>query len=151
MVDGSWYPISHERLAISHQPSAMAAKALRFWRRRGSLRVEALDHVGGEVQTRCGPRDAGLPRIEDEVEPFLGRERIDDRRQLLDEVVLHFLLQLVYFRLCVLLEALRVLLLALDFLFELGPCRLVHHAAAGLQLLLVRLQLLGLVAVLVLL
>src|SRR5262245_6132605 len=150
MAYGRWYSIRHG--PFSHQPSALShvVAVLRFWC-GAAFCVEALDHVRREVETRRGPRDAGLSRVEYEVESLLRGERIDDRRQLLHEVVLHFLLQLVDLRLSVLLEALGVLLLPLDFLLELRPCRLVHHAAAGLELLLVRLQLLGLFAVLVLL
>src|SRR5207248_9769579 len=78
-----------------------------------------------------------------ELQPLLGGELIDDRRQLLHELVLHFLLQLLHFGLRVLLEALAVFLLPLDLLLELRACRIVHHAAARLELLLVRLQLFG--------
>src|SRR3954453_13594011 len=134
--------------ALSPQPLTATAAALRLWRRAAFRRVELLDDLGREVETGCRPRDAGLSRVEHEVQALFRRELIADRRHLLHEVVLPFLLQLVDLGLRVLLEALGLLLLPLDFLPELPARRLVHDAAAGLQLLLVRLELLGSVGVL---
>src|SRR5207237_5901545 len=82
-------------------------------------------------------RQPGFPGVEDEVESFFVGELVDDRRQLLDELVLNFLLQLLDFGLRVLLETLHVDLLLLDILLELRARRVVEHAAAGLQLLLI--------------
>src|SRR5262252_5057011 len=114
---GRWSMRVPSTINHGHQPSAIShvGEALRFWSRRGRFAgVQTLDHVGREVEAGRGPGDARLARVEHEVEPLLRRERVDDRRQLLHEVVLYFLLQLVDLGLRVLLEALGLLLLPLD-------------------------------------
>src|SRR4051812_16051605 len=150
MVDGhgSPYRHCHRPLPSTFSLQPLTAAALRLWCRAAFIAVELLDDLGREVEAGRRPRDARLSRVEHEVQALFRGELVEDRRHLLDEVVLHFLLQLVDLGLRILLEALGFLLLPLDFLLELAARRLVHHAAAGLQLLLVRLELLGLVGVL---
>ena len=105
--------------------------------------VELLDDVGGDVETRSGQARPASGALKRSADPFR-RDLLDDRLHLLHEVVVHFLLDLVDLGLRVLLEALALSLLALDFLLELRARRFIHHAAARLQLGLVVLQLLGL-------
>src|SRR4051812_17661299 len=150
MVDGhgSPYRHCHRPLPSTFSLQPIDTAALRLWRRAAFIAVELLDDLRREVEAGRRPRDAGLSRVEHEVQAFFRGGLVEDGRHLLHEVVLHFLLQLVDLGLRILLEALGFLRLPLDFLLELAARRLVHHAAAGLQLLLVRLELLGLVGVL---
>ena len=71
---------------------------------RGRRRVEALDHVVGEVERRVGPHDARVVLAEQDCEPPLGDDLLDDRAAAGLEAVLEVLLELLHFLLRVLRE-----------------------------------------------
>src|SRR5437870_5277664 len=115
-----------------NQQSSISNVGLLFgWARRlRGRRVELLDGVAGQVEAWFGPDDTGVGGAKEDLEPLFLRELFEDREQSLLEFVLQLLLQLVDFGLRVLLEALALALLPLDFLLELRPRLLVHQRAA---------------------
>src|SRR5207253_1281127 len=97
------------------------------------------------------PCESGFLGIEKDLEPALACHLAEDRGDPLDELGLELLLQLVQLGLCILLEALTLDLLSLDFLLELAAGRVTHDAAARRELVLIRLELLRLLSAFVLL
>src|SRR5512132_4115819 len=83
-------------------------------------RVEALDHFLGEIETRVGPDDARVAAAENHLQATLLANRLDDRHQLLAELLLEFLRQILDFGLCVLLRELDFTLHAVDVFLERG-------------------------------
>src|SRR5262249_50208800 len=98
--------------------------------------------------SRGQPDHAGIGGAEEHLQPLLLGNGLENRKELLLEVLLELLLQLVELGLRVLLEPLALSLLALNLLLKLVAGLLAHHAAARLQLLLVRLERLRLLSAL---
>ena len=138
------YPTSGFIQLLSHScHSRISCIAPRLGAARTSSGVELLDDVGatgrGPDRPRRRPALAGVAARS--AGPFPSPPARCTGLTLLQELALHFLLQLVDLGLRVLLEALDFLSAAARFPSRAASARgFVHHAAAGLQLLLVALQ-----------
>ncbi len=95
------------------------------------------------VRSRPGlrPHDPGVGLAEEDVQPLLGRDLLDDRRQLALELELQLLLQVLHLGLGVLLQALDFDLEPLGFLLR-GRAGFLAEEAAAVELLLGGLELL---------